>query len=136
MTEQCTVLEIDASSENLWTNVRKSIDSLTTEYVVLTAKGSVFLDEDLRSACEYAENEHLDTVMMECCYMESTKDSSQGSIRSGSIIHLKKQKELISLPDDYIEHGNVEVLKEETGISASIILKKVMAAALGQNPER
>ena len=27
-------------------------------------------------------------------------------------------------------------LKEETGISASIILKKVMAAALGQNPER
>ena len=29
-----------------------------------------------------------------------------------------------------------EVLKEETGISASIILKKVMAAALGQNPER
>ena len=42
----------------------------------------------------------------------------------------------ISLPDDYIEHGNVEVLKEETGISASIILKKVMAAALGQNPER
>lgn len=45
MTEQCTVLEIDASSENLWTNVRKSIDSLTTEYVVLTAKGSVFSDE-------------------------------------------------------------------------------------------
>ena len=42
----------------------------------------------------------------------------------------------ISLPDDYIEHGNVEVLKEETGISASIILKKVMEAALGQNPER
>lgn len=42
----------------------------------------------------------------------------------------------ISLPDDYIEHGNVEVLKEETGISASIILKKVIAAALGQNPER
>lgn len=101
MTEQCTVLEIDASSENLWTNVRKSIDSLTTEYVVLTAKGSVFSDEDLRSACEYAEKEHLDSVMMECCYMESTKDSSQGSIRSGSIIHLKKQKELISLPDDY-----------------------------------
>ena len=40
----------------------------------------------------------------------------------------------ISLPDDYIEHGNVEVLKEETGISASIILKKVMAAALGAEP--
>ena len=64
MTEQCTVLEIDASSENLWTNVRESIDSLTTEYVVFTAKGSVFSDEDLRSACEYAEKEHLDTVMM------------------------------------------------------------------------
>ena len=45
-------------------------------------------------------------------------------------------QEAISLPDDYIEHGNVEVLKEETGISASIILKKVIAAALGQNPER
>ena len=101
MTEQCTVLEIDTSSENLWTNMRESIDSLTTEYVIFTGKGSVFSGEDLRFACEYAQKEHLDTVMMECCYMESTKDSSQKSVRSGRIIHLKKQKELISLPDDY-----------------------------------
>ena len=101
MTEQCTVLKIDTLTENLWTNIRKSIDSLKTEYVVFIGAGSNFSDEDLQFACEYAEREHLDTVMMECCYMESTKDSSQGSIRSGKIIHLKKQKELISLPDDY-----------------------------------
>lgn len=42
----------------------------------------------------------------------------------------------IALPDDYIEHGNVDVLKEETGISAPIILKKIMASYLGEHPER
>ncbi len=42
----------------------------------------------------------------------------------------------ISLPDDYIEHGNVEVLKEEACISVDAVLKKIMAVYLGRHPER
>lgn len=42
----------------------------------------------------------------------------------------------VALPDDYIEHGNVEILKEETGISVPDILKKIMAVYLGEHPER
>lgn len=32
----------------------------------------------------------------------------------------------IALPDDYIEHGNVELLKKETGIDAESIIKRVI----------
>ncbi|MDO5424456.1 MAG: 1-deoxy-D-xylulose-5-phosphate synthase [Eubacteriales bacterium] len=37
----------------------------------------------------------------------------------------------IALPDDYIEHGNVEVLRKETGIDAESILKKIIAGFTG-----
>ena len=32
----------------------------------------------------------------------------------------------IALPDDYIEHGNVELLKKETGIDAESVIKRVI----------
>lgn len=37
----------------------------------------------------------------------------------------------IALPDAYVEHGNVEVLKQESGIDAETIEKKIIAAAMG-----
>lgn len=37
----------------------------------------------------------------------------------------------ISLPDDYVEHGNVEALKEETCIDADSILKRIVAVYAG-----
>ena len=37
----------------------------------------------------------------------------------------------IALPDTYIEHGNVEILKKECGIDAETIEKKIIAAAMG-----
>ena len=33
----------------------------------------------------------------------------------------------IALPDDYIEHGNVEILKKEACIDAESIFKKIIA---------
>ena len=33
----------------------------------------------------------------------------------------------IALPDDYIEHGNVDVLKQETCIDAESIFKRIVA---------
>ena len=44
---------------------------------------------------------------------------------------LKKKLEVnvtnIGLPDDYIEHGNVEILKKETGIDAGTIVNRIIA---------
>ena len=37
----------------------------------------------------------------------------------------------ITLPDDYVEHGNVDVLKQEVGIDADSIEKKILAAYIG-----
>ena len=37
----------------------------------------------------------------------------------------------IALPDDYVEHGNVDVLKQEVGIDADSIQKKIIAAYIG-----
>lgn len=34
----------------------------------------------------------------------------------------------ISLPDDYIEHGNVDILERETGIDAESIVEKILSA--------
>ena len=37
----------------------------------------------------------------------------------------------IALPDDYIEHGNVEVLRKETGIDEESVLKQIITAYTG-----
>ena len=37
----------------------------------------------------------------------------------------------IGLPDDYIEHGNVEILKKETGIDADSIINRIIADRIG-----
>ena len=41
----------------------------------------------------------------------------------------------ITLPDDYIEHGNVDLLREETATDAASILKKILAVYVGMNPQ-
>lgn len=37
----------------------------------------------------------------------------------------------ISIPDEYVEHGNVELLKQEVGIDADSIVKRVVTAYIG-----
>lgn len=37
----------------------------------------------------------------------------------------------ITLPDDYVEHGNVDMLKQEVGIDADSVEKKILAAYIG-----
>ncbi|MDD6811267.1 MAG: 1-deoxy-D-xylulose-5-phosphate synthase [Lachnospiraceae bacterium] len=37
----------------------------------------------------------------------------------------------IAIPDEYVEHGNVELLKQEVGIDADSIVKKVVTAYIG-----
>lgn len=42
---------------------------------------------------------------------------------------------VIALPDDYIEHGNVEILKQEVGIDAESVTKKILAEYIGMTRE-
>lgn len=37
----------------------------------------------------------------------------------------------ISLPDDYVEHGNVEILKADAGIDADSVVKRIVAEYIG-----
>ncbi len=47
---------------------------------------------------------------------------------TGKVLH-------IALPDEYVEHGNVEILKQELGIDEDSILKKIIAAFVGMSSE-
>ena len=38
----------------------------------------------------------------------------------------------IAIPDEYVEHGNVDLLKQEIGIDADSIVKKVMTQYISQ----
>lgn len=37
----------------------------------------------------------------------------------------------VSLPDDYVEHGNVDLLRQEVGIDQESIVKKILASYIG-----
>ena len=37
----------------------------------------------------------------------------------------------IAIPDEYVEHGNVDILRKETGIDADSIVEKVTAEYAG-----
>lgn len=37
----------------------------------------------------------------------------------------------IAIPDEYVEHGNVDILRKETGIDADSVVKKVVAEYIG-----
>jgi 1-deoxy-D-xylulose-5-phosphate synthase len=42
--------------------------------------------------------------------------------------HIKINVLIIAIPDEYVEHGNVEILKKEVGIDKESILKKVISS--------
>ena len=50
---------------------------------------------------------------------------------SEKVITLVEQEKLpievlpITIPDEYVEHGNVDILKQEIGISTSAVLEKI-----------
>ena len=43
-------------------------------------------------------------------------------------LHSPLEQLLISLPDAYVEHGNVDLLYEEVGIDAASVVKRVVTA--------
>ena len=53
---------------------------------------------------------------------------SEYLMRTGADVRVQ----ILALPDDYVEHGNVDLLKQEIGIDADSIVKKVMTQYISQ----
>ncbi|MCH5248632.1 MAG: 1-deoxy-D-xylulose-5-phosphate synthase [Lachnospiraceae bacterium] len=79
-------------------------------------------EEAIREAC----NEHKLIVTME----ENVANGGFGESVRGYVDSLNTNAKVlcIALPDEYVEHGNVEMLKQETGIDAESIIGKITGA--------
>ena len=84
------------------------------------------IDED---AIDLVANDHKLIVTLE----ENVLSGGYGEKVNDYVI--KKQLKIkvtnIGLPDDYIEHGNVDILKAETGIDADSIVNRIIADRVG-----
>ena len=75
------------------------------------------------------QSEHNLMVTME----ENVKAGGFGEAVLEYINEIKSKTRMISiaLPDDYVEHGNVDLLKQECGIDAESIVKKIVIEYIG-----
>ena len=75
------------------------------------------------------QSEHNLLVTME----ENVKAGGFGEAVLEYLNEIKSKTRMISiaLPDDYVEHGNVDLLKQECGIDAESIVKKIVIEFIG-----
>lgn len=45
--------------------------------------------------------------------------------------HLDVAVEMIAIPDEYVEHGNVDILKKEVGVDTESVVKRIVSAYVG-----
>ncbi len=78
-------------------------------------------EQAVREACE----DHRLIVTME----ENVKSGGYGEKVRAYVDEIGERAQVltIAVPDEYVEHGNVELLKREIGIDADSIVKKIMA---------
>lgn len=86
----------------------KPIDEETVKQIAKTHSLLVTLEENVQSGG----------------YGEKIRDYINGHKLDSDVL-------IISLPDDYIEHGNVELLKQEVGIDTDTIIKRVITEYVG-----
>ena len=102
--------------------VREMMKSLGYHCTIVNARFVKPIDEEM---LDYLAKDHRLVVTME----ENIKNGGFGEKvleyynETGADLHVMQ----IALPDDYIEHGNVDVLKEETCIDAESVFKKIIA---------
>lgn len=76
----------------------------------------------------HLEEEHSLVVTME----ENVKTGGFGEQVMAYLNEIRSGIQIINvaLPDEYVEHGNVELLKEETGIDAQTIAKRILTEVI------
>ena len=82
-----------------------------------------------QEAIRTLQAEHQLLVTME----ENVKAGGFGEAVLDYLNEIKSQTRamVIALPDDYVEHGNVDLLKQECGIDAESIIKKIVIEYIG-----
>lgn len=82
-----------------------------------------------QEAIRTLQAEHQLLVTME----ENVKSGGFGEAVLEYLNEIKSQTRamVIALPDDYVEHGNVDLLKQECGIDAESIIKKIVIEYIG-----
>ena len=106
--------------------VRKNLKKRGYSCTLVNARFIKPIDEELlRKLCK----EHKLLVTME----ENVESGGFGE-KVLSFVNragLKRKVETITLADEYVEHGNVDLLKQEVGIDADSITARVMTAYVG-----
>lgn len=109
--------------------VREQLKQHGIKCSIINARFAKPIDEH---AAEWAARNHALVVTME----ENVANGGYGEQVRDAIDtkNLKVRQLLVALPDDYVEHGNVDILKREVGIDADTITAKIRKELI--NPEK
>ena len=109
--------------------VREQLKQHGIKCSIINARFAKPIDEH---AVEWAARNHALVVTME----ENVANGGYGEQVRDAIDtkNLKVRQLLVALPDDYVEHGNVDILKREVGIDADTITAKIRKELI--NPEK
>ena len=124
--EECIALIAVGSMVKTAHEVRQNLKRKGFECTLINARFVKPLDEERLLALT---KEHKLIVTLEENVLEGGfgEHASEFYEEIGSDVQVMN----IALPDAYIEHGNVEILKKDCGIDAETIEKKIIAAAMG-----
>lgn len=104
-------------------NVRDQLKDMGYSCSLINARFVKPIDEDI--LCQMGK-EHKLFVTME----ENVASGGYGEKVKDFVLKKELKAEILSitLPDEYVEHGNVELLKQEVGIDAESVVKKIVTA--------
>lgn len=105
--------------------VRELLKELGYSCTIVNARFVKPVDEEM---LDYLAKDHQLVVTME----ENVRSGGFGEkvMEYYNDIHADVQVMQVALPDDYIEHGNVDLLKEEACIDAESVFKRIVAQHL------
>lgn len=108
--------------------VRKEIKDTGYNCSLINARFVKPIDEEM---LEELAKKHSLIVTLE----ENVKNGGFGEkvLDYVNVRGLPVRVEIVAIPDEYVEHGNVGLLHQEVGIDAQSVLKKVLAAYVGLN---
>lgn len=106
--------------------VREQLRSMGYACTLVNARFVKPLDKDL---IRELANEHKLLVTME----ENVKSGGFGEAVLEYVSETESDVRIltIALPDDYVEHGNVDLLKQEVGVDTESIVKRIVAEYIG-----
>lgn len=104
-------------------NVRDQLKDMGYSCSLINTRFVKPIDEDI--LCQMGK-EHKLFVTME----ENVASGGYGEKVKDFVLKKELKAEILSitLPDEYVEHGNVELLKQEVGIDAESVVKKIVTA--------